>query len=91
MEVPFSNDGWAMAHPAYPAPPALKRSDIGIDYENTLPEEEATEQNEPFPFRLPEIQEKLGPGERDEIGPGNNSNPANETSLRLSSRIRKAP
>ena len=42
-----------------------KRSDIGLDHENTLPEkpeEGATEQNEPFLLRSPKIQDKLGPG-----------------------------
>ena len=72
-----------------------KRSDIGLDHENTLserPEEEgATEQNEPFLLRSPEIQDKRGPGERDEVGLDDNSNTANETSVRRFSRIRKAP
>ena len=73
----------------------IKRSDVGLDHENTLPkrpeEEGATEQNEPLRLRSPEIQDKPGPGERDKVGVGDNSNPANETSLRRSSRIRKAP
>ena len=63
-----------------------KRSDIGLGHENTLPErteeEGATEQNEPFLLRSREIQDKRGLGERDEVGLGDNSTSANETSLR---------
>ena len=72
-----------------------KRSNVGLDHESTLPErleeEGATEQNKPFLLRSPEIQDKRGPVERDEVELGNNSNPVNETSLRRSSCIRKAP
>ena len=71
-----------------------KRSDSGLDHENSLesPEEEgATEKNKPFLLRSPEIQDKRGHWERDEVGQSDNSNPANETSLRRSSRIKKAP
>ena len=78
--------------------PALTRdnkgSDVCLHRENALPEkteEGATEQNEAFLLRSPEIRNKRGLGEIDEVGLGNNSNPANETSLPLSSRIRKAP
>ena len=63
-----------------------KRSDVSLDHENILlerSEEGATEQNKRFLLRSPEIQDKRGgPGERDEVGLSNNSNPVNETSLR---------
>ena len=71
-----------------------KRSDVCLHRENALPErteEGATEQNEAFLLRSPEIRNERGLGEIDEVGLGNNSNPANETSLPRSSRIRKAP
>ena len=57
-----------------------KRSGSGLDNENTLherPEQEgAADQNAHFLFRSPEIHDKRALGKRDEVGLGDNSNPA---------------